>query len=66
MSTDPSITRRDSAASGEQFPHPFAVNQGSAHPDVQGSVDQTKSEIRQLVSEMTAMSQAEITEAAFL
>ena len=66
MSTDPSITRHDSAAGGEPFPHPFAVNQGPADPDVQGSVDQTKSEIRQLVAEMTAMSQADITQSAFL
>ncbi|MCH2180833.1 MAG: efflux RND transporter periplasmic adaptor subunit [Mariniblastus sp.] len=65
MSTDPSISRHDSAAGGEETPHPFVPPTGPPDPAANDLVDQAKSEILQLVSEIRELSQAEMTQQAF-
>ena len=65
MSTEPSITRHDSAEPGNEIPNPFVPKTGERDPVPASLVDQTKSEIRQLVAEITELSQANLSDQAF-
>ena len=65
MSTDPSIPRHDAAAGGGEIPPPFQPPIGPTDPGSDNQVDQTKAEIRQLVSEIRELSQADITPQRF-
>ena len=65
MSTEPSITRHDSAEPGNEIPNSFVPKTGERDPVPASLVDQTKSEIRQLVAEITELSQANLSDQAF-